>query len=46
MGLRLSREAAAQAEESGSIIATRVKPMEPASGKVWLGKYSRIAKAA
>lgn len=38
--------AAAQTEESGRKMATSVRAREPASGKVALGKYSRIAKMA
>jgi hypothetical protein len=38
--------AAAQIDERGRKMATRVRAREPASGKVVSGKYSRIAKMA
>jgi hypothetical protein len=37
---------AAQMDESGRKIETRVRAREPASGNVASGKYSRIAKTA
>jgi hypothetical protein len=38
--------AAAQMEERGRNMATRVSARDPASGNVVPGKYSRIAKMA
>ena len=46
MGEAPSIAAAAQIDERGRKIATRVKAREPASGNVAAGKYSRIAKKA
>jgi hypothetical protein len=46
MGEAPSTAAAAQMEERGRNMATKVSAREPASGNVVLGKYSRIAKKA
>jgi hypothetical protein len=46
MGELPSIAAAAQMDESGRKMETRVRAREPASGNVVSGKYSRIAKMA